>query len=50
MFNGLFASIPLIHVYTHQHSNEVLRGVADVVPVGGVELKLACGAEEKADE
>ena len=38
----LLASEPVLHIDTHQASDEVLRLLGDVVPVGGVKLELAC--------
>ena len=39
---GSLAGQPVLHVYAHQRPDEVLRLLTDVVPVGGVELKLSC--------
>ena len=38
----LFAAEPLLDVDAHELADELLGLVADVVPVGGVELELAC--------
>ena len=37
----LLASEPVLHIDAHQASDEVLRLLGDVIPVGGVKLKLA---------
>ena len=40
---GGLAGQSVVHVDAHQGPDEVLGLLADVVPVGGVELKLSCG-------
>ena len=39
---GGLAGQSVVHVDAHQGPDEVLGLLADVVPVGGVELKLSC--------
>ena len=39
---GSLAGQAVLHVDAHQGPDEVLRLLADVVPVGRVELKLSC--------
>jgi len=41
MLQGLFTSISFIHFYTHQHSNEILCRIANIIPVRRIELKLS---------
>ena len=42
VFERLLAAEPLLDVDAHEPADELLCVVADVVPVRGVELKLAC--------
>ena len=42
VLQGSLAGQTVLHVDAHQRPDEVLRLLADVVPVGGVELKLSC--------
>ena len=42
VLQGSLAGEPVVHVDAHQGPDEVLGLLTDVVPVGGVELKLSC--------
>ena len=42
LISHILACEPVLHVDTHQAPDEVLSLLRDVVPVGGVKLKLAC--------
>ena len=42
VLQGRLAGQPVVHVDAHQGPDEVLGLLADVVPVGGVELELSC--------
>ena len=42
VLQGSLAGEPVVHVDTHQGSDEVLGLLTDVVPVRGVKLKLSC--------
>jgi len=42
VLQGGLAGQPVVNIDAHQGPDEVLRLLADVVPVGGVELKLSC--------
>ena len=42
VLQGGLAGQPVLHVDAHQGPDEVLGLLADVVPVGGVKLKLSC--------
>ena len=42
VLQGSLAGEPVVHVDAHQGPDEVLSLLTDVVPVGGVELKLSC--------
>ena len=45
MFEGCFAAKSLFYVDTHELADEFLGFIADIVPVGRVELKFSCKIE-----